>query len=76
MMRIVNPLYVAPVKAEKDKAPHEKFAAAIVAEVKRTADREAVDFDQIRAALGVDAKALPDGAIHQAALDAGLRVAP
>lgn len=73
-MRVVNPLYVAP-SIEADKVPaHEKHAAAIVAEVKRATDRAAVSFDEIRAALGLDADALPDGAIHQAAIDAGMKV--
>ncbi len=73
-MKILNPNHVPPAK-EADKVPaHEKHAAAIVAEVKKSAEREAVSFEDIRRALELDEDQLPDGAIHQAALDAGLKV--
>lgn len=36
--------------------------------------RDAITFDEIRAALGKDKSALPDGVIHQVALDAGYTV--
>ena len=40
------------------------------------AGKPGMSFDEVRAALGKDEKALPDGAIHQIALDAGFKVEP
>ena len=55
-------------------APHVKRQAAVLGVLNALPAGGSVDFDRVRAALGVSDKVLPDGAIHQIALDAGSRV--
>lgn len=53
---------------------HPHKAAVLTALNGMAAGKRAMTFDEIRAALKVDADALPDGALHQIALDAGFTV--
>lgn len=71
---IINPGYVPAAVAAKAEAAHVKHAAAVIAVVMGDTARERVSFSEVRAAVGLDDKALPDGAIHQICIDAGLRV--
>jgi hypothetical protein len=59
-------------ESEKPNAAHVKHRAAVLAAV-NAADGP-VRFDDVRGATGLDAEQLPDGAIHQIALDAGFKV--
>ena len=73
-MKILNPDYFAP--ADGNQAPHVKNKAAVLNALADMAGKPGMSFDEVRAALGKDEKALPDGAIHQIALDAGFKVEP
>lgn len=53
-------------------APYNAHRAAVLAAI---ADGAAT-FDEVRAACGKSAEVLPDGHIHQVAIDAGYVVAP
>lgn len=48
--------------------------AAVLAHLTAHADIADCSFDHVRTGLGVDDKALPDGVIHQIAIDAGYSV--
>lgn len=73
-MRIVNPHFIAP--APDANAPHVKHKDAVLGALTAMTDKQMVSFEDVRAALTLDDKALPDGAIHQIALDAGMKVMP
>lgn len=66
---ILNKNYAAPAPA------YEAHQVAVLAYLDALpADKEAVDFEAVRKALNLSADALPDGHIHQLALDAGYTV--
>lgn len=71
-MKIVAPNYISQAPAAN--APHVKHKDAVLAAVNGVTDKPALSFDEVRTQLGKDAKALPDGAIHQICLDAGIKV--
>lgn len=64
------------VKAPADGGFQHARKAAVLAELAKLADGGAVEFAAIRAALAVTAAQLPDGVLHQLAIDAGYRVEP
>ncbi|MEZ0147786.1 MAG: hypothetical protein AB9Q19_00485 [Candidatus Reddybacter sp.] len=66
MMRIKNTQAAAPAPAITP--------ARLNAILQASASKGYLSFDDVRASEGKTAEQLPDGAIHQAALDAGLEV--
>lgn len=72
MMKIINPNY-APLPA--DRPLHDKHRAAVVAQITAmAATKRALEFSEIRTALPAIAAELPDGVLHQIAIDAGVKV--
>lgn len=71
-MKILNPNYVKP--APDANAPYVKYRAAVLGALAAAPGKEMVSFAEVRAALAMDDKALPDGAIHQICLDAEIEV--
>ena len=71
-MKILSKI-AAPVDAN---APQVKRKDAVLAQLSALGAGAAVSFDLVRQGLGLDADALPDGAIHQIAIDSGFKVEP
>jgi hypothetical protein len=69
-MRLMNPVYVAPV------GPLATFKAQIDAYFANNPGVESVTFDQLRAFFGKTAAQWPDGAVHMQLLAWGYQVAP
>ena len=67
-MKIITPDAAVP----DEKAPHVAYKLAVLEAV---AGQSEITFADVRKRLALDADTLPDGAIHQIAIDAGLRVA-
>ncbi len=73
-MKILNPNFVSPVLAPSKKPPHERYRQAVLDALATLAAKAEPSFGEVRAELGLDAAKLPDGAIHQICIDAGIKV--